>query len=84
MYVFSGVLVIGGTGLAILMVLASVVGAFYYLKVVWYMYFEENEDKAVLQASMDTRLVLSLNSLAVLALGIVPGGLLALCIQVLG
>jgi NADH-quinone oxidoreductase subunit N len=83
LYVISAVLDIGGTGLAILMVLTSVVGAFYYLKVVWYMYFEQNEDKAVLQASMDTRLVLSLNSLAVLALGIVPGGLLALCISVL-
>jgi NADH-quinone oxidoreductase subunit N len=83
LYVISAVLDIGGTGLAILMVLASVIGAFYYLKVVWYMYFEENEDKAVLQASTDTRLVLSLNSLAVLALGIVPGGLLALCINVL-
>jgi NADH-quinone oxidoreductase subunit N len=83
LYVISAVLDIGGTGLAVLMVLASVVGAFYYLKVVWYMYFEENEDKAVLQASMDTRIVLSLNSLAVLALGVVPGSLLALCINVL-
>ena len=83
LYVISAVLDIGGTGLAIMMVLASVVGAYYYLRVIWYMYFEQGEDKAVLQASMDTRLVLSLNSLAVLALGIVPGGLLALCISVL-
>jgi NADH-quinone oxidoreductase subunit N len=74
----------GYTGLAIVMVLASVVGAYYYLRVIWYMYFEEAEDKAVLQASNDTRLVLSLNSLAVLGLGIVPGWLLALCIQILG
>ena len=65
------------------MVLASVVGAYYYLKVIWYMYFEQAEDKAVLQASMDTRVVLSLNSIAVLALGIVPGWLMALCIDVL-
>src|SRR5210317_511377 len=83
LYVISAVLDIGGIGLAVLMVLASVIGAYYYLKVVWYMYFEQSEEKAVLQASMDTRLVLSLNSLAVLALGIVPGGLLALCISVL-
>ena len=55
------------TGLAILMVLASVVGAYYYLRVIWYMYFEAAEDKAVLQASTDTRVVLSLNSVAVLA-----------------
>ena len=82
--VISAVLGSGYPGLAILMVLASVVGAFYYLKVIWYMYFEPAEDQAVLQASTDTRLLLSLNSLAVLVLGIVPGWLLALCIQVLG
>ena len=82
--VISAVLDAGYPGLAVLMVLASVVGAYYYLKVIWYMYFEEAEDKAVLQASTDTRFVLSLNSLAVLALGIVPGWLMALCIQVLG
>jgi NADH-quinone oxidoreductase subunit N len=84
LYVISAVLDIGGTGLAVLMVLASVIGAYYYLRVIWYMYFEEGEDKAVLQASMDTRLVLSLNSLAVLALGILPGGLLAMCVAILG
>ena len=82
--VVSAVLDQGFAGLAVLMVLASVVGAYYYLKVIWYMYFEPAEDKAVLQASTDTRLLLSLNSVAVLALGIVPGWLMALCIQVLG
>jgi NADH-quinone oxidoreductase subunit N len=83
LYVISAVLEIGGTGLAVMMVLASVIGAYYYLRVIWYMYFEQNEDQAVLQASTETRLVLSLNSIAVLALGIVPGWLLALCIQVI-
>ena len=62
--------------------LASVVGAYYYLRVIWYMYFEPAEDQAVLQASTDTRLVLSLNCMAVLALGIVPGWLWALCSQI--
>jgi len=84
LYVISAVLDIGGTWLAVLMVLASVIGAYYYLRVIWYMYFEEGEDKAVLQANMDTRLVLSLNSVAVLALGIVPGWLLAMCVAILG
>ncbi len=82
--VISAVLDQGFPELAIIMVLASVVGAYYYLKVIWYMYFEPAEDKAVLQASTDTRLLLSVNSVAVLALGIVPGWLMALCIQVLG
>ena len=80
--VIGAVLDAGYTGLAILMVLASVVAAYYYLKVIWYMYFEEAEDQAVLQSSLDTRVVLSLNALAVLALGIVPSWLWTLCVDV--
>jgi NADH-quinone oxidoreductase subunit N len=80
--VIDAVLSSGYPGLAVLMVLATVVGAYYYLRVIWYMYFEEAEDQAVLQASNDTRLVLSLNGVAVLALGIVPGWLWALCTQI--
>jgi NADH-quinone oxidoreductase subunit N len=49
----------------------------------WLAILMEGEDRAVLQAGRDTRLVLSLNSVAVLALGIVPGWLLALCVSVL-
>ncbi len=82
--VISAVLNSGYPGLAVLMVLATVVGAYYYLRVIWYMYFEEAEDRAVLQASTDMKLVLSVNSVAVLALGIVPGWLLVLCVQILG
>ena len=80
--VIDAVLSSGYPGLAVLMVLAAVVGAFYYLRVIWYMYFETAEDQAVLQASTDTRLVLSLNGITVLALGIVPGWLFALCAAV--
>ena len=61
-----------------------VVGAYYYLRVIWYMYFDAADDKSVFQAQLDTRLVLSLNGIAVLALGIAPGWLLTLCIEVLG
>jgi NADH-quinone oxidoreductase subunit N len=82
--VIDAVLSSGYTGLAIVMVLASVVGAYYYLRVIWYMYFEDAEDRALLQASTDTRVILSLNAVAVLALGIVPGWLWALCVTVLG
>jgi NADH-quinone oxidoreductase subunit N len=82
--VINAVLDAGSPGLAVLLVLASVVGAYYYLRVVWYMYFDEAEDKSVFQAKADTRLVLSLNGLAVLVLGIVPGALLRLCFEVLG
>ena len=81
--VISAVLDAGFPALAVLMVIASVIGAYYYLRVIWYMYFEKAEDRSVFQANVDTRFVLSLNGVAVLALGIVPGWLLALCIDVI-
>jgi len=81
--VINAVLLAGFPGLAILMVLASVVGAYYYLRVIWYMYFDEAEDRSVFQAGKDTQLVLSLNGVAILALGIIPGWLMTLCIQVM-
>lgn len=81
--VISAVLDAGFPGLAIIMVLASVIGAYYYLRVIWYMYFEPVEDRSVFQANFDTRMVLSLNGVAVLVLGILPGWLLAYCIDVI-
>jgi len=81
--VISAVLNAGYPILAIIMVLASVVGAFYYLRVIWHMYFDSAEDRSVFQAELDTRVVLSLNGVAVLILGIIPGWLLSLCISVI-
>jgi NADH-quinone oxidoreductase subunit N len=82
--VINAVLAAGFPGLAILMVLASVVGAYYYLRVIWYMYFDAAEDRSVFQSQLDTRVLLSLNGIAVLVLGIVPGWLLKLCLDVIG
>ncbi len=80
----NAVLGVGQPALAVLMMLTSVVGAYYYLRVVWYMYFEEPLDRALVQASMDSRVLVSVNGLAVLAFGILPGWLWALCNQALG
>jgi NADH-quinone oxidoreductase subunit N len=81
--VISAVLSAGFPILAVIMVLASVIGAFYYLRVIWFMYFDSADDRSVFQAEMDTRVVLSLNGVAVLVLGIIPGWLLTLCIEVI-
>ena len=81
--VISAVLDAGFPALAVIMVLASVIGAYYYLRVIWYMYFDKAEDRSVFQSGADARVVLSLNGVAVLVLGIVPGSLMALCIQVI-
>jgi len=68
-------------GLAIYAVLMSLIGAFYYLRVVKVMYFDEPVTATTVSAPADVRVVLSVNGLLVLVLGIVPGALMALCAQ---
>jgi NADH-quinone oxidoreductase subunit N len=65
--------------LALVAVLASVIGAFYYLRIVWLMYFEAPGEQPAMAKGLGLRVVLAINALAVLALGIVPEQLLALC-----
>lgn len=68
-------------GVAVLAVMLSLVGAFYYLRLVKVMYFEDPVDTHPVIAPNDVRVVLSLNGAAVLFFGILPGGLMALCSQ---
>ncbi|MBK6350122.1 MAG: NADH-quinone oxidoreductase subunit NuoN [Steroidobacteraceae bacterium] len=82
--VIQAVLNVGSLWLAIVAVALSVVGAYYYLRVVKLMYFDEPTDEAALQGGGGAmRIVLSLNGLAVLALGLYPGLLLELCARVI-
>ena len=67
--------------LAVFAVLMSLIGAFYYLRVVKVMYFDAPVQTAAIDASADARALLSVNGLLVLVLGIVPGGLMTLCAQ---
>jgi NADH-quinone oxidoreductase subunit N len=69
----------GFVWLAVAAVLASLVGAFYYLRIVKLMYFDEAEDRSPIEARGDTRALLSANALALLVLGILPQPLLGLC-----
>jgi len=71
----------GLTWLAVLAVLSSLVGAFYYLRIVKLMYFDEPQDKSPILADTSTRALLALNGVAVLVLGIVPDPLLKACLQ---
>ncbi len=67
--------------LAVFAVLMSLVGAFYYLRVVKVMYFDEASERSRIEAGTAGGLVLSLNGAAVLLLGVLPGGLMAMCVQ---
>jgi NADH-quinone oxidoreductase subunit N len=71
-------------GLAVFAVLMSLVGAFYYLRVVKVMYFDAPTQTAPIEASTDARALLYVNGLAVLVLGVMPGGLMSLCGQAMG
>ena len=72
------------TWLAVVAVLFSVIGLFYYLRVVRLMYFDPPSEDEPVTALADMKIVLSVNALAILALGIYPGALLKLCAAVIG
>ncbi|WP_338414522.1 NADH-quinone oxidoreductase subunit NuoN [uncultured Sphaerotilus sp.] len=67
--------------LAIFAVVMSLIGAFYYLRIVKVMYFDEPTDTSPIVTPTGARTVLSLNGAAVLLLGILPGSLMAMCAQ---
>ncbi|HYQ72500.1 MAG TPA: NADH-quinone oxidoreductase subunit NuoN [Gammaproteobacteria bacterium] len=69
--------------LALVAVFFSVIGAFYYIRIVKLMYFDKPEAEGPLQANTDMQIAVSVNGLAVLGLGLFPGSLLALCASVL-
>lgn len=67
------------TWLAVVAVIFSVIGAYYYLRIVKVMYFDKAEETAPLASSFDMRVAMSANGLAVFALGVYPSALTALC-----
>ena len=71
----------GFVWLAVLAVLFSLIGAFYYLRIVKLMYFDEPVDRSPIEPGTGMRWVLSLNGIAMLALGILPGGLMGQCVK---
>jgi NADH-quinone oxidoreductase subunit N len=66
--------------LAIVAVLFSVIGAFYYLRMIKLMYFDSAESPLVIDKSFDVKAALSVNGLLVLGLGVMPGVLMGWCV----
>ncbi len=69
--------------LAVFGVVMSVIGAYYYLRAIKLMYFDKPETttSAIADVKWDFRVLLSFNGLAVIALGILPGTLMAVCVK---
>ncbi len=78
--VLSQVVAGGFMWLAVLAVLFSVIGAFYYLRIIKLMYFDAPIDNApVLKPSADIHWALTLNGMVILVLGVLPESLMTVC-----
>jgi NADH-quinone oxidoreductase subunit N len=77
--VFSAAVSAGHVGLAVAAVLLSLVGAYYYLRVVKLMYFDDPVEATPVSARPASGALMSANGLALLVFGIVPQPLMALC-----
>jgi NADH-quinone oxidoreductase subunit N len=79
LFVLQAALAMGYTWLVVVAVLFSLVGAFYYLRLVKIMYFDSPTDTHAIEPYGDVRALMSVNGLAIIGLGLVPGALLAVC-----
>jgi len=78
--VLQAALEAGYLWLVVFAVLMAVIGAFYYLRIIKLMYFDEPLDHSPIVAPLDMRVVLGVNALALLVIGMMPQGLMELCI----
>jgi NADH-quinone oxidoreductase subunit N len=77
--VLSAVVDINMTWLAVVGVVFSIIGLFYYLRIIKLMYFDDAVEQQPLSCGRDMQIALSTNSIAILALGIYPAGLMSIC-----
>jgi len=77
--VLNAVVQAGHIWLAVVAVLFSLIGAFYYLRIVKLMYFDAPESHEPIAVGQDSALLISVNGLAVLLLGLLPGALMSVC-----
>jgi NADH-quinone oxidoreductase subunit N len=68
--------------MAIIAVFFSIIGIFYYLRVIKVMYFDDAEETQPIECGRDMQIALSTNGLAILALGFYPAALMSLCVSV--
>ena len=82
--IFQALWATNHVGLVMLAAAVSVIGVFYYLRIVKLMYFDEPGNLPQGGGALTVRAALGLNAVAVLALGLLPNALLSLCARVLG
>lgn len=83
-FVIKEVIAAGYIWLAVAAVILSVVGAYYYLRIVKLIYFEKPKQMTAIKSSREMRMILTVNGLSLLLLGFTPGVLISLCINAIG
>ncbi len=84
LFVLDAVVSVDLTWVALVGVFFSIIGAFYYIRIIKLMYFDKPVDDTPLTMGVDTQVVLSLNGLSMLYLGLFPAGLLSICHAAIG
>ncbi len=79
--VISAVIKVNMVWLAVLAVIFSIIGVFYYLRLIKVMYFDEATEHAPIECGRDMQITLSVNGLVILALGLYPAALMTLCLS---
>ena len=82
--VLQAALQAGFLWLVVFAVLMAVIGAFYYLRIVKLMYFDEPVDHSPINNPLEMNILLSLNALALLVFGLMPQGLMDMCAYAIG
>ncbi len=79
-FVLKELIAAGFVWLAAVAVIFSIIGAYYYLRVIKLMYFDKPQSMTAVKATRQMRFVLSINGLSILVFGLIPGFLMSLCI----
>ena len=84
LFVLDAVVSVDMVWLAVFGVFFSIIGAYYYIRVVKMMYFDKPISDVVIQPSIDTQIIVSVNGLAMLVLGMFPAALFSACKTAIG
>ena len=82
-FVLKELVASGFVELAAIAVLFSIIGAYYYLRIIKLMYFDKPDSMTAIKSSKQMRFVLSVNGVLILALGLAPNMLMSLCLVAL-
>ncbi len=84
LFVLDAVVSVDLTWVALVGVFFSIIGVFYYIRIIKLMYFDKPVDMQPLVANIDTRFTLSINGIMMIALGFFPATLIAVCVKAIG